>query len=502
MSDSYINRYNPDVLSCIANLSNDEVFTSPEIANQMLDLLPQELFSDPNAKFLDPACKSGVFLREIAKRLIKGLEEKIPDLQERIDHIFHNQLYGIAITELTSLLSRRSLYCSKYPNSKYSVSRFDDVQGNVRFKNIRHRWKDGKCVFCGASQSEYDRGDGLESYAYEFIHTTNPEEIWNMKFDVIIGNPPYQLSTGGGSAQAIPLYNHFVEQAKKLNPRYLSMIIPARWFAGGMNLRDFRATMLNDKRIRILVDFPNAKDCFPQSSIGGGVCYFLWDRDHRGDCKITNSIADSRNTLVRRLDEYDVFIRYNEAVGIVRKITKNEKVRFSSLCSALSPFGVASNERGNSIPQKDSLTLYSSKGIGYISPESITTGNSWINEYKVMISKTGAEHAGEPDKNGQFKVLSKIAVLKPKEVCTFSYFLAGPFRTKQEAENVVTYLQTRFARFLVLQAVSSINLTRDKFNFLPIQDFSIAWTDEMLYNKYGLNEEEVAFIESMIKPME
>lgn len=502
MTDLSSFNYNPDVLTCLANLSSDEVFTPPEIANKMLDMLPDEIWRDSSVTFLDPACKSGVFLREIAKRLIAGLSGEFPDLQQRIDHILHNQIYGVSITELTSLLSRRSLYCSKYPNSKYSISRFGDASGNIRYKRVRHQWQNGKCIFCGASENEYDRGDALETHAYEWIHTVRPEEIFGMKFDVIIGNPPYQLSTGGGSAQAIPLYNRFVEQAKKLNPRYLSMIIPARWFAGGMNLSEFRSSMLNDRRIRVLVDYPNAKDCFPQSSIGGGVCYFLWERDGKGDCKITNIISDKSNTLTRRLDEYDVFIRYNKAIKIVRKIRSKNEVRFSSLCSALSPFGIASNERGRPAPQNGFLKLYSSKGIGYIPHEAVTTGISWIDKYKVMISKTGAEHAGEPDKNGQFKVLSKLFVLSPGEICTFSYFLAGPFKTQREADNAVSYLRTRFARFLVLQAVSSINLTRDKFDFLPIQDFSKSWTDEELFEKYGLTDEEISFIVSMIKPME
>ena len=332
--------YNPDVLTCLANLSNDEVFTPPEVANQMLDLLPQELFRNPDTRFLDPACKSGVFLREIAKRLLAGLERQIPDLQERVDHIFHHQLYGIAITELTSLLSRRSVYCSKYANSRYSVTSFDTPDGNVRYKRKQHTWQNGKCIYCGASQGEYERSDDLETHAYEFIHWVKPEEIFGMKFDVIIGNPPYQLNTSGAGKQAKPIYQHFVRQAKKLNPRYLVMITPSRWMAGGMGLDDYRDEMLNNNHIRSIVDYSLSTDCFPGVDIAGGVSYFIIDSSYKGDCSYTyidNGVSTERN---RKLNEYPVFVRNNMAIDIVKKVSMLGEESISSIMTSLGVFGL------------------------------------------------------------------------------------------------------------------------------------------------------------------
>ena len=506
MADVYQNLYNPDVLSCLANLSNDEVFTPPEVANRMLDLLPQELFRSPDTTFLDPACKSGVFLREIAKRLLVGLENEIPDLQHRVDHIFHKQLYGIAITELTSLLSRRSVYCSKYPNSIYSVSHFNDIAGNIKYERISHRWKDGKCVFCGASQSEYQRSDDLETHAYQFIHTTRPEDIFKMKFDAIIGNPPYQLSVNesGKGLGAIPIYQKFVEQAKKLRPRYLCMIVPSRWFAGGVGLNEFRKEMLSDRRLREIVDYISSTDCFPGVDINGGICYFLWDREYSGLCTYTNIDNGKSSTSQRNLQEFEIFIRRNEAVSIVKKVlSKKEKTMAQGGCSPQTPYGFLSTFIGNKVKKnKDDCEILSSKGWMWVEREKVLKYQESIDMYKPMFSKLSCEHAGNPDKNGMYRVLSRMELLKPGQICTQSYLVACPSNDKEQAQNTYDYLQTKFVRFLILQTLVGMNISIGNFIFVPVQDFSKPWTDSELYAKYNLTEEEIAFIESMIKPME
>ncbi|WP_314793693.1 Eco57I restriction-modification methylase domain-containing protein [Eggerthia catenaformis] len=498
--------YNPDVLTCLANLSSDEVFTPPDIANAMLDRLPQDLFRNPDTKFLDPACKSGVFLREIAKRLLKGLEPQIPDLQERVDHIFHNQLYGIAITELTSLLARRSVYCTKYPNSEYSVSRFDNAQGNIRFKRINHVWQNGKCVFCGTSAkgdlSEKNRGEDLETHAYEFIHIRKPEELLKMKFDVIISNPPYQLETDGAGKQAKPIYQQFVRQAKKLKPKYMAMITPSRWFAGGMGLDDYRTEMLNDGHLKSVVDYSLSRDCFPGVDIAGGVSYFLWDGSYSGTCDYTYVDGDSTTRLDRKLNEYDVFVRDNRAIGIVHKVEAQSNSSVSTLMSSLGPFGLGTAERGVKTKPAGGYVLLSSAGRSYIDCSKLTSGFDYIRKWKVIIGKATSAGAATAGKDGLRKVIATLDILEPNAVCTFSYFIGGCFDTKEEAENYRSYLSTKFARFLLLQCLSSINITKDRFRFVPIQDFTKSWTDEELYSKYSLTDEEINLIESMIKPMD
>ncbi|MFW7414260.1 Eco57I restriction-modification methylase domain-containing protein [Demequina sp. SO4-18] len=365
--------HNPDVLTCIANLSNDEVFTPPEFANQMLDTLAAawadandgaDIWANPDVTFLDPFTKSGVFLREIVRRLTDGLILTIPDLTERVDHILTHQVFGIGITQLTALLARRSVYCSKFANGPHSIARsFTTEDGNIWFERTEHTWGGGKrefradpltseevavytnrkCIYCGAGEDDYARGDDLETHAYAFIHTDDIKariaELFGdtMQFDVIIGNPPYQLSDGGHGTSAAPIYQLFVEQAKKLDPRFLSMIVPSRWFAGGKGLDEFRESMLTDSRVRAINDYLSASDVFPGVGLKGGVCYFLWDRDHPGLCEVTTHFKDwPTTTATRSLLEpgADVFIRFNEALSILRKVIAVETVNWPEFRSA------------------------------------------------------------------------------------------------------------------------------------------------------------------------
>jgi len=492
--------YNPDVLNCLANLSSDEVFTPPKLVNEMLDLLPPEIFADRNTTFLDPVCKTGVFLREIAKRLDAGLEKDIPDRQERINHIFRKQLFGLAITELTALLSRRSVYCSKTANGKYSVCEtFDDPQGNIRFERNEHTWENGRCTFCGSNQENYERSEALETHAYLFIHTETPEEIFNMKFDVIVGNPPYQLSDGGFGRSASPIYHKFVQQAKKLNPRFLTMIIPSRWFAGGKGLNDFRAEMLNDNHIRKLIDFEDAKECFPGVDIAGGICYFLWDRDTTGPCEVVNMHNGTEAISIRSLNEFNTFIRHSKAVPIIRKVLAKNENKMSSQVSASKPFGLRTFVR----PRKTGdITLRWQKGEGPYSRKEITIGIEMIDQWKVITSYVGYDHAGNPGKDGRRRVLSKIDILPPGTICTETYLVIGSCENEAQAQNLVTYMKTRFFRFLVAQFMYSHHITKDSYAFVPILNMDTHWTDEMLYRRYGLTEEEINFIESKIRPME
>lgn len=500
--------YNPDVLSCIANLSNDEVFTSPDVANKMLDLLPQELFENPDTTFLDPACKSGVFLREIAKRLIVGLENQIPDLDKRVKHIFTKQLFGIAITELTSLLSRRSVYCSKYPDSEFSLVKFANPEGNIRFKRIRHTWQGEKCRYCGATKSEYDRPASLESYAYQFIHDFKIEDILgkafsqDMKFDVIISNPPYQLSDGGNSKSAKPIYQLFVNQAKKLQPRYMSMIIPSRWFVGGKGLDDFRREMLNDHCISKLVDYENFKDVFPGVDLAGGACYFLWERDRsesETECEVTN--FGTAEPMSRPLNEFGTFIRQNLAVEIVKRVRENCKTEtfLNSRVSSRKPFGLPTNYE----PKEEGVPCHFIQRIGrkYAKKEDVLDNKGYLDKWKFLAPKSPI--AGQTDFTSAVGFYSdrNTIIAKPGEVCTESFIVLGAFDTEQEAKYFKSYIFTKTVRFLLLQAVVSQDVTKDNFCFIPdLGTYDRVYTDTYLRNLWGITDpKECEYIDLRIK---
>lgn len=494
-------QFNPDVLSCLANLSSDEVFTPPKLANKMLDLLPAKLWANKNAKFLDPCCKTGVFLREIAKRLSTGLEKQIPDLQTRIDHIFKNQLYGIGITELTALMARRTLYCSKKANGKYSICKFKNVDGNICHRRIEHVWKNDRCVFCGASRAEYDRPEHLETYAYEFVHTSEPGRILDMKFDVIIGNPPYQLGSDGGTRD-IPIYNRFVEQAKKLNPRFLTMIIPSRWMASGLGLSDFRQSMLKDRRIRKLIDYPVASEIFPGVEVKGGVCYFLWDRDSEGRCALTTVRGNEVVGPVERdLSEYDVLVRDSRALSILRKVQKMKEASFTEILSVDKEFGWTSNFDGFHEKRKtgDVPIYYIAKGkrsVGWIERSAIEKSRNLINKWKVMIPQ--AYGAGEAVPH---QILGQPFVAPNPSVCTQTYLFVY-VDSKKAAGSIESYVRTRFLRFLVSLRKITQHATRSTYTWVPQQAWDRKWTDEALYKKYGITNDEIGFIEMMVKPME
>ncbi len=522
---------NPDVLSCIASLSNDEVFTPPELANKMLDAVAESwarnnsganIWANKNVRFLDPSTKSGVFLREITSRLTRGLEKEIPDIQERVDHILMNQVYGLGMTQITALLARRSVYCSKDANGEHSIAKsFKNQAGNIWFERTKHTWEGDKCRHCGGGKSVFDRSSKVENHAYAFIHTENIKVLIaqifakKMQFDVIIGNPPYQMDDGGHGASAVPIYNKFVEQAKALDPKYLTMIIPSRWLFGGRGLDEFRREMLSDRRIRMLHDYPDSRMVFPSVDVAGGVCYFLWDRDNPGDCNITEvENANSSSTVTRPLLENgaEVFVRNNRAIPILKKVmlveTGSEQIalpedkRFDKQVSSQKPFGLRTFYRGKSAKSaKHDLIVLQSGGRAYASRDEITVGNEMIDKWKVFTSKSSAEHAGQADKNGQRKVLSLSGVIPPASVITETYVLLGVYDTEKDARNCYSYVATKFFGFLIAVRSSAQDLARSTYSFVPIQDFSMPWTDEMLYKKYKLSKAEIDYIEGLIRPM-
>jgi site-specific DNA-methyltransferase (adenine-specific) len=501
--------HNPDILTCLANLSADEVFTPPKLASAMLDMLPQDLFRRTDSTFLDPMCKSGVFLREIARRLNDGLRDQMPDEQMRVDHILTRQVFGLATSELTAAISRRSVYCSKKADGKYSIAtRFTSYEGNIRLPRTQHRWGgNGKCVGCGANKSDYDRGEHREGYAFPFIHGVDPRELFNMKFDVIVGNPPYQLGSSGGDAVggfAMPIYQKFVDAAKRLEPHFVVMVTPSRWFAGGRGLDEFRSEMLADTRMRVLVDYPDAGEVFPGIQIKGGVSYFLWDKTWDGACEVTTKYgaAPTSPPMARFLGAYDVVVRRNEAVPILEKVLQsNARDGFGSLAAQVSPiqpFSIRTNFRGAETAEgmTSPVCVIGNGGNSFIERGDVPRNESWVDEWKVLLGR--AYGAGD---SYPHQIYNVPIVAGPGTACTETYLVISRFKRKAEASRFAGYLRTRFVRFLVSLRKNTQDIYNERFQFVPNLPMDRDWTDAILYERYGITEDEVAFIEAMVRPM-
>lgn len=515
---------NPDVLTCIANLSNDEVFTPPELANQMLDMLAEafaknnngeNLWENKDVKFLDPCTKSGVFLREITTRLTHGLEKKIPNLEKRVDHILSKQVYGIGITKLTSLLARRSVYCSKNADGEHSIAKsLKSKDGNIWFERLEHIWDDNKCIHCGANKRDYDRGLDAETHAYAFIHSKNLHDDLriffgaNMQFDVIIGNPPYQLGQSGGEAVggfAMPIYHKFIQSAKSLDPRYVVMVTPSRWFAGGRGLEEFRNEMLSDKRLRKLVDYYDASEAFPGTQIKGGVSYFVWDHSWNGLCEVLTieKGVETSPSLHRNLGDYDIFVRRNEAIPILNKVLKiSSESKFTNLASKVSPiqpFSLRTNFKGSESKKglKNPVRVIGNGGDSFIDRIDIPRNDEWIDEWKVLLGR--AYGAGDTYPH---QIFNYPIIAEPGTACTETYLVVNRFKNELKAKRFGAYLQTRFVRFLVSLRKNTQDIYNERFQFVPDMSMDRDWTDKSLYQMFNITEDEIKFIESMIRPME
>lgn len=507
MTADYLQANQPDILEVIANLSNDAVFTPPRVVNAVLDLLPSEVWTDPTLRWLDPGAKTGVFPREITKRLMVGLASAIPDEDARLHHILTEMVFAIATEEITGMLSRRSLYCSKDATTPHSVVRFATPAGNVWQQRVEHNFNDkGTCSECKGTRGELDIA-GRDNKAYGFIHADGRQKIakeMNMKFDVIVGNPPYQMTGGGGGTNDTPLYNVFVEEAFNLNPRYMSMIVPSRWMAGGRGLDEFRTTMLKDKRLRVLVDYSQMESIFPGSAdFEGGVCYFLWDRDNPGECSSTYIQGDTIvGPISRQLDEFDVFVRDERALEILRKALSKNEASVVELVSGDTPFGLPTNFAGyrKGKRQAGDLKLHMTQGgkrvEHFVANEVITKNRRLIDCWKVLVPEAYGERGAIPA-----FVLGPTLVAGPKSVCSQTFLCVGPFDSKKEAESFASYASTRFFRFLMSLRKISQHALRSTYSWIPEQAWDHTWSDAELYKKYGITPDEQAYIESMVKEM-
>lgn len=519
-----------DILETITNVGNDEVFTPRKVCTAMLDSLPEEVWHNPNYHWLNPATKNGVFEREFAIRLNEGLKDIIPDEETRKKHILQDMIFSIGQTKFTSLVARRTLYYCSYANraddgivaedghsvNGYAIGNgtwFKDEEGNIKTPRVEHVFnKDGKCIYCGINQSsKYNSADQVEHYAYEFLHQDNLQEFLsntffggntNMKFDIIIGNPPYQLSTNEKGIQAMPIYKQFVYQAKSLFPKYIAMIIPSRWYSKGMGSDDFRNSMLSDHHIRLIHDYPRSRDCFPTVDIAGGVCYFIWDSSYNGNCEIVSEESGRVSIDNRPLDEFKIFVRDNVGAKIIRKVKQNTLSHqfLDDVVFPISPFGLGTKDRGQDKEFPGSIKLISSTGVSYIGRDSIKKNQDLINDFKVSIGQLNPDRRGVNNASDKkYRVTTNIKIYGPGEVFTATYLLLNHFKDKVHADYFSSYIKTKFVRYLIHLTMTSMHITKDSFMFVPDLPMDHIWNDSELNNLFGLDDDEITAINQTIR---
>lgn len=438
-------------------------------------------FGKENAQILEINSKTGLYPLYVVYSCYRNKLDIIGDdnltLEEKKElwrETVEENLFVICKTPMAKTITKRTLL--GYGSGRINAHCFDDLINTLKNKPEQFQKRVLKGSFWG-------------------------KDVKNMRFDAIVGNPPYQESDGGGGSgrSASSIYPYFFKQSVELKPDYISMIMPSRWFNGGKGLDDFRASMLSDSHISRIVDFCDSKYCFPTSDIAGGICYLLWDKKYSGNCLMKNVLKNGATfSDMRILNEYPVLVSNNRAIHIIRKVLNQKELMLSEVVSSRKPFGLDSSA---SFDKDGDIFLRSSKGNGTIRRERINSGLDMLEKYKVITSKVSFEHAGVPDKDGMMRVLSVVQVLPKNSACTESYLVNGTFETEDEAMNMAKYLKTKFVRFLLMQMLASMNMTKSTYCFVPMQNFTKEWTDEKLYAKYSLSDEEIAFIDSMIKPM-
>ena len=463
---------------CFLNeqFDSQEVLEEPRLVDQ--GQVTEDIFLNPEARILEMNSKSGLYPLYMAYSLyamkLPGPEDKLPleQTQALWQETVEQQIFVLCKTRMAESITRRTL-----------VGYQDWTVNTTYIPHLLER---------------------MENDPQRLAKKLEKPETWRkngepMTFDAIVGNPPYQIADGGNNASAMPVYQRFVELATTIEPHYASMIMPSRWYSGGRGLDDFRANIMNDTRMRVLYDYASSDYCFPGVDISGGICYFLWDKDYDGPCTVTNAESQIAHSVKRYLNEFPILVRSNAAISIIDKVARRKEQTLDTFVSSQKPFGLRTFARPD---ENGDLTLRWNGGKGPISSDKVTGGTELIDKWKVIVSRVLYEHGGKADKNGQSRILSILEMLGPKEVCSETYIVVNSYDTEAEAAGLYSYLKTKFARFLIMQATSSIMITRGCFMFVPVQNFAEEWTDEKLYKKYELTEDEIAFIESTIRVME